>query len=622
MLLKHLKSTIMNKLFFILIFGLLACNSEEKFTVHSPDGKLSVQLLAGDNGEWSYGISCNGTPLVAPSALGVRSADTACSFSQQLTFVDVAVRAIDETYQLPTGKTKIYHNKCNEKRFAFRNAAGNIIIIECRAYDDGVAFRYVIEKEGDITIVAEDTHFKIPDNATTWMMDYRADYEKFYLKRELASIGNELLSYPALFQTTHQWILLTEANIFNHPGTQLRKTDGGDLQVVLPEESFTVSNRYESPWRTFIIGSRLGTVGESVLVENLNPPSVTTEVSWIEPGVAVFPWWGNYMANSYIDTLKSYVDLAAEMHWKWIEFDVSLVGEPFHSSKKWETTPWLKEFTDYANGKGINVYGWDEINILKTKEGRDHVYGKYRDLGIKGIKIDYIDSDKLPAMQFRDVALKDAIDYGLMVSFHGETIPHGQRRKYPHLMSCEAVRGAEYYTFNSNECPNPVHNCTLPFTRNVVGSMDYTPVTFTIREAPRTTTYAHELALPFIFESGWMVMADRPKAYLQSPAKELLQNIQSTWDETVFIDGFPGEFVCMARRHDNKWFLAAINAGTARTVHVKLDFLKEGTYTFKLYEDAPVAPIHNIQIREITASSGQEIELTLIPNGGVSAMIE
>jgi len=619
----------MDRIFFaklcalVIIGSLFSCKGEDKFVVHSPDGKLSIQLVPDAKGQLSYCIYNNQVQTIPASLLGVHSADTAYSFEGNLTFMDVSEEAVSETYQLPTGKTKIYRNQYTEKRYDFRNTAGNRITIECRAYNDGVAFRYIIRKEGNITITAENTRFHIPEDANTWMMDYLTDYENFYPKRKQAHLGDGPLAYPALIQAGNQWILLTEANVFNHPGTHLQKAADGQLEVVFPEESFTVSGCYESPWRTFIIGESLGTIVESVLVENLNPPSVFQDMSWIEPGVAVFPWWGDYLANSYIDTLKMYVDLAAEMNWKWIEFDVSLVGSPFRTSKEWESTPWLKEFTDYARSKGVNVYGWDEIEVLKTKEVRDHVYGKYRDLGIKGIKIDYINSDRLYAMQFRDAAMKDAIDYGLLVSFHGETTPRGQRRTYPNLMTCEGVKGSEYYTFNGGKSPNPVHNCTLPFTRNVVGPMDYTPVTFTVREEnPRMTTYAHELALPIIFESGWVAMADRPEAYLKSPARDMLKKVRSTWDETVFIDGYPGEFVCMARRHGEAWYLAAINAGTKRTLCVKLDFLKKGTYTFTLYEDALTSPIQNISVREITASSEDELKIEIVPNGGFCAVIE
>ncbi|MBK5722642.1 glycoside hydrolase family 97 N-terminal domain-containing protein [Dysgonomonas sp. Marseille-P4677] len=609
--------------FCLLIFIAFFSCTEDKFLVKSPDGKNTIHLILGEDGSLLYNITRDNTILVPNSAIGVNSSDEGHTFTDCLTFVEVISNKINETYNLPTGKVKVYHNKCNEKIYKFKNKNGNIINIECRAYNDGIAFRYTFDKEGDITIVSEKTNFNFPANITSWVMDYKDDYEKYYPKRTFSEIQDSVLAYPALLNINDKWILLSEANVFNHPATRLTKKAGdGLLQVAFPEDSFTISNKYESPWRTFIIGDKLATIVESVLVENLNPPSVIEDMSWIEPGIAVFPWWGDYLANSYIDTLKMYVDMAAEMNWQWIEFDVSLVGSPFRTSKLWETTSWLKDFTDYARSKGIKVYGWDEIEVLKTKEGRDHVYGKYRNLGIQGIKIDYLNSDKLYAMQFREDAMKDAIDYGLLVSFHGETMPRGQHRKYPNLMTLEAVKGAEYYTFVDTP-PTPEHNCTLPFTRNVLGSMDYTPVTFTRRkENPRITTYAHELALPFIFESGWVAMADKPKAYLESPAKEVLKKIKCTWDETILIDGYPGEFVCMARRHGNEWHLAAINAGTERTVRVKLDFLNEGTYTFKVYEDDPASPIDNIKIREITASDGQELEFRLIPNGGFCTIIQ
>lgn len=606
-----------------LTIGQFSCNNGNKFNVHSPDGHLSVRLSLNENGCLFYSIYDHQEELIPFASMGVNSTDKAYTFTENLVLTGVLSNSIDETYQLPTGKVSTYRNQCNEKIFSFTNKEGNKLNVECRAYNDGVAFRYVIEKEGTIEIISENTRFNIPGSAVTWMMDFRTDYENYYPKRELSSISNEVLSYPSLINMKNRWILLTEANVYHHPATHLHLSKETGLEVAFPTGSFVVNNRYESPWRTFIISDRLKTLVESTLVENLNPPSVIDDTSWIEPGIAVFPWWGNYLANSYIDTLKMYVDLAAEMSWKWIEFDVSLVGSPFRTSKLWETTPWLNDFTAYASSKGINVYGWDEIEVLKTKQGRDHVYGKYRDLGIKGIKIDYINSDRLDAMRFREEAMKDAIDYGLLVSFHGETAPHGQRRKYPNLMTLEGVKGAEYYTFKGDQSPTPEHNCTLPFTRNIVGPMDYTPVTFTIREEnPRKTTYAHELALPVIFESGWVAMADKPEAYLKSPAKDLLKRIKATWDETVFIDGYPGEFVCMARRHGMEWHLAAINAGKERTIKVKLDFLKAGTYTFKVYEDNKESPINNVQIREITASAGDTLQFDIIPNGGFCAIID
>ncbi len=612
-------------LFLSLPIILIAISCTRDFTVESPDKRNSISLELDQNGTIHYSIISNGTLVVEKSSLGVNITDPSLNFNTGLTFLNSQKLVIDETYTLPTGKTYRYKNHANETSYTFNNESDKSIQLICRAYNDGIAFRYIIEHPGEITITGEDTRITIPPNTLSWMMNYVHHYENFYPERMLDTIGVVPLSYPALMKINDVvWMLFTEACVYEQPATHFIKTGkGNELKIRLPEEQYSVEAKWESPWRTFILGDNPGTIVESVLVENLNPPSVYDDMSWIEPGMAVFPWWGNYLANSYIDTLKMYVDLAAEMNWKWIEFDVALVGSPWRTAKLWENTGWLPEFTEYAKSKGINVYGWDEINVLNTPEGRDHIYGRYKELGIKGIKIDYIDTDKQYAMQFRNDALLDAPKYDLMVSFHGETLPRGQRRTYPHTMTLEAVRGAEYYTFKNRPAPTPEHNCTLPFTRNVVGAMDYTPVTFTIRpENPRKTTYAHELALGIIFESAWSVMADRPEAYLNSPAKDILSKFEAAWDETLFISGYPGEFVCLARRKNNKWFIAGINAGRERAVDIPLSFIENGNYIIDIYEDKPGEEMTNLNVRKETIKKGDILSVKMMPNGGFCTLIE
>lgn len=597
--------------------------SANEWYLTSSNGKNTISLHLNEFGNILYSIKCFGAEVVKQSELGVSSANKELTFSNGLVFKSIESRKINDSYKLPTGKRSQYENKCIEKTFTFINKEGKELKVICRAYDDGVAFRYEIYDPGNICITKENTKFNFPQRTISWMMNYQSNYEGFYTERLLDTVTSKELSYPALMHlNNHIWLLFTEASVYDQPATHLSKEfRKNELSVLLPQESYTVKGKWQSPWRTFILGNKLGTIVESTLVENLNPPSEIKDMSWIKPGVAVFPWWGDYLANSYIDTLKKYVDMAVEMHWKWIEFDVSLVGSPDHTSKQWETTEWLPEFTSYAKSKGINVYGWDEIKVLKTQAGRDHVYGRYNDLGIKGIKIDFIDSDQAYAMRFRDTALREAAKYKFMVSFHGETLPHGQRRKWPNVMTLEAVRGAEYYTFKGAKPPSPIHNCTLPFTRNVVGPMDYTPVTFTIRpENPRITTYAHELALPFIFESGWTCMADKPAAYLNSPAKDLLKRIETTWDETRFIDGYPGKFICLARRKGNNWYLAAINAGKEREITIPLSFIKKGKYSINLYEDKIGEELTNVNIRNIKVMQGDQLKVRMAENGGFTTI--
>ena len=610
---------------FGILIILIIASCSNSLVVISPDKNNAIVLELNEAGTLFYSIQSNGIQAIEKSLIGMDISDSVLNFNSGLKHMETKEKVINETYTIPTGKTSIYVNQANESDFIFKNRYNKLLHVICHASNDGVAFRYVVENQGEITIKKENTHFIFPRNTLSWMMNYVPHYENFYQKRLLDTIGVKSLSYPALMQIDSKlWVLLTEASVYDQPATHLKKTGAGTtLEIELPEAKYSVASKWESPWRTFILGTKLATIVESVMVENLNPPTEISDTGWIKPGVAVFPWWGNYMANSYIDTLKMYVDLAAEMNWKWIEFDVSLVGSPFRTSKTWEKTAWLPDFTAYAKSKGINVYGWDEINVLKTTEGREHVFGKYLDLGIKGIKIDFIESDKQDAMRFRSDAMRDAARKKMMVSFHGETVPHGQRRTWPNVMTLEGVRGAEYYTFKGVASPTPQHNCTLPFTRNVVGSMDYTPVTFTIRtENPRKTTYAHELALAVIFESGWMVMADRPKAYLNSPAKKLLKKLVSTWDEIRFIDGYPGDYVCLARRKGEKWFIAGINADMGRTVEIPLNFIGEGNHTIEIYEDKPGEEMTNLTIRNETVDQGKTLSLSMVPNGGFCIFIE
>jgi len=522
---------------------------------------------------------------------------------------------VDETYQLPFGKQSVYTNNYKGLDVVLKNNKGEQAILQMRAYNDGTAFRFLLYRKGLIEVHNEHTQFNTGPDKLLYVQKWDKAYEGFYDPRKLDTIANEqILLFPALLKAGgNTWCLITEAaNQDHYPGTQLKKDIQlpAALKTIFPQSTFTVSDSLITPWRTFITGS-LATVTESSIVDNLNPPSQIDDMSWITPGVAVFPWWADHFASSNEDVLKKYVDMAAEMKWEWIEFDVALVGTDFHTSRLWETTDWIAGFVQYAHSKNIKVYGWDELKALNTPEKRAYLFGRYKQLGIDGIKIDFLDSDELEVMRFRKEAVADAVKYKMMVSFHGETMPRGLRRTFPNLLTHEGVRGAEYYTFPGYPAPNAVHNTTLPFTRNVVGSMDYTPSTFSAKL--KTTSYAHELALPFVFESGWTVMADAPEEYLNSPAKPILQKLEAAWDETKLLEGYPGEYVVMARRKGEEWFIAAINANTERTI--KMDIGKMGNIlsSIAVYTDGS-AP-DKLKVEQMKPVNGV-VEILLKPNGG------
>ena len=309
-----------------------------------------------------------------------------------------------------------------------------------------------------------------------------------------------------------------------------------------------------------------------------------------------------------------YQGVISEGGWEWIEFDTALIDGSNRGTDTWMTTPWVPDLIRYADSKGVNVYGWDHWKNLDTPEKRDKIFGLFNKLGIKGINIDFLNSDSQEKFKFRDDAARDCLRHKLMLSFHGATIPRGQQRRWPHIAAWEAVHGAEWYmSWSSNPNP-PSHNCTLPFTRNVLGSMDYTPVTFSTER--RGTTDAHELALSVIFESGWQCLADSPESYAKSPAAPFLRQVPAAWDDIHFIDGYPGKFVCLARRKGRDWFLAAINAAQPRRLTVPLDFLEPHDYSVKLYKDS--ADGKSITVEQLTVNPTKPLQIPLPPNGGLA----
>jgi len=428
-------------------------------------------------------------------------------------------------------------------------------------------------------------------------------------------------AFPALFHTPGgAWVLVTEAAVYgDYAGSRLLGSlDGAGIWRVRLPHAIVGRRPWTTPWRVAIVGDRLGTIVESVLVDNLNPPCEVKDTSWIRPGRVTFPWWSDHAASGKFEKLKKFVDLAAEMGWEWLEFDTALVdaGNTCRASDAWMTTPWVPQLVAYARGKGVSVYGWDHWKNLDTPAKREKVFGLYEKFGIKGVKVDFLNSDSQQRFLFRDAVIKDCLRRKLMVSFHGATVPRGQRRRWPHIATWEAVMGSEWYSFGAQQ-PNPQFNCTLPYTRNVLGPMDSCPVTFTATK--KTTTNAHELALSVIYESGWQCISDTPQAYAVSPGKTFLKQVHVAWDDIHFVAGYPGQFVCLARRKGDDWFLAAINGPRKRTVNVPLDFLKPGTYAVTLYRDE--AQGRGIAVANLKLRTDTPVKIALPSGGGFCTRI-
>jgi hypothetical protein len=383
-------------------------------------------------------------------------------------------------------------------------------------------------------------------------------------------------------------MLISEAGLDEtYCATHLEDMEGnGRYTIRFPEAEEVTSDAapepisklpWTTPWRVIIIGPSLSTIISSNLITAVCSPSTIKDTSWIKPGRSSWSWWSQGSSPRDFNVQKSYVDFNARMGWEYVLIDA---GWPLMANGN------MEDLVDYANSKDVGIVLWyhsgmgrendtlSTANLMAFSEPRRAELAKIKSWGVKGIKVDFFDSDKQPVIKRYLDILKDAADFQIMVNCHGSTLPRGWERTYPHLVSMESVKGAEGYGRQEFCDRAPVHNTILPFTRNAVGSMDYTPVTFTNkREAIRQTTAGHELALSVVFESGVAHFADRMESYESLPdaPKNFLKHVPTTWDETQYVSGVPGEYVILARRSGQSWYIAGINGlGVAKEVSFSL----------------------------------------------------
>ena len=603
--------------------------TQSQWKVASPDKNLKVFVVHKALGEPNstekglyYRVELSGKEVLRFSPLGITASGEKGNFVSDLEFVSSSHQVIDETYPMIVGKKSLHRNNANEITINFKNKQGQLISVIFRAYNDGFAYRYKFTGSGPCEITSENSGFELPAGAIGWLQNYTPEYQAYYYKRTSSDDLKSDIGFPSLFQTSENvWLLVTEAAVYgDYASSRLTGSlkEPAIFKIKFPQEKICGTLPWQTPWRVGIVGSTLKPIVESVLIDNLNPPCEIQDTSWIKPGRAAMPWLTDHSAHNNPEVIKPFVDFANQMGWEWIEVDTGLIGIAFgyEGSDKWMSERWLAELVQDAKNKNVSVFGWENRNKVYTQEQRDKVLPAYLKMGIKGIKADFILDDSQDVMKWYDDFTKDCAKNKLMVSFHGATIPKGQQRRWPNIMTWEAVLGEEWHTLKyvKHACPppSPEFNCTLPFTRNVVGSMDYTPVIFSIPD--KTTTNAHELALSVIFESGWQCIADTPASYTASPGKPFLKEVPVTWDDIHFIDGHPDEFVCLARLKGNDWYLAAINAGTARTLSIPLNFLKQGTYSVTFYKDD--AQAKDIAVENVTLDTSKPFEISIPPNGG------
>lgn len=619
----------------------------QKTTVISPNQKIIVELFntrGSEKGEWflKVKISDKGktSEIIPQIALGLDRNDQ--DFSKELKFLKAGkTLLINEEYTAIHGKRSQCSNSANEVVVTFENPTKARMNLILRAYNDGVAFRYEFpEKSGSFVMKDELTAYSIPDSTKRWLQKFNPANEGLYTFMKDGEVQQDW-AYPALFNTPEKdyWYLIHESDLDrNYCGTKLSNiSDKTTYKLTFPDqwngrgkgESLpTISLPWESPWRVIIAGS-LADIVESTLVDDVCPPSVISRTDWIKPGVASWNYWSDNHGTRSYKTVCAFADLAAEMGWPYTlldwEWDSMSDGGKLEDALTYIHSKGIKPLMWYNSGGDHTWVESTPKDRMLTHENRAEEFTKLKKLGVVGVKIDFFESEKQDMIKYYLDILDDAAKFEMLVYFHGCLVPRGWARTYPNLMTYEGVRGAEWYN-NGPEFTTtaPEHNTVLPFTRNVVGPMDYTPVTFTNSQFPHITTYGHELALSVLFESGIQHFADRPEGYYTLPdaAKTFLKNVPNSWDNTKLLEGYPGKDIIIARQKGNKWYIGGINADNMRKKRKKLsfDFLPEDV-KYKLILIADGTHDKEFYTQYLVVNKTSSVDVKLLRRGGFAACL-
>ena len=501
------------------------------------------------------------------------------------------VKAIKDAYTMIGGKRHECSNEANEITYVYTDNIGREQRLIVRAYNDGVAFRYAFEGLQHTRPVEELTTYRIAEGTKRWMQKWSEGCEGFFPLSTTGVDENKRWGYPALLQPSDKvFALITEAGIERcHAASSLyNDRNREEYRVVADEALQNTTGAWSSPYRVVVVGE-LKDVVASTLVTDVSAPCRIKDTSWIKPGSVSWIYWAyNHGSNDY-QIVKQYVDMAVEMRWPYVlidaEWDEMKNGGRIEDAIRYALDKGVKPILWY-NSSTAWIKAWGAPGPherLNAPENREREFAWLEKMGVAGVKIDFFAGDKQETMEYCIDLLECAARHHLMVNFHGATIPRGWQRTYPNLVSVEGVYGAEWYNNNATLTPKAAaHNATLPFTRNVIGPMDYTPCTFSDSQHPHITTHAHELALPVLFESTVLHWADKPESYLVQPKelKDFMSALPTTWDETRLLGGYPGEWVVIARRSGTTWYVAGINGkDEAQTLSFDTSFLPKGSYT-------------------------------------------
>jgi alpha-glucosidase len=650
----------------LVLFGtasVATADDERELRVTSPNGSVRLSVQGGQAGV-RYSVARSGRPVIESSPLDVRLASHG-SLAQGATVEKVDQRQIDEWIDLPWGPASRIRHHGRAATVRLRSENGVEWDLEIRAYDDGVALRYGLPEQdrlGAFAIESENTEFRLADDPNLLFMTlkgFTTSHEATYQRMPLSKLStNELIEMPLL--ATWQdgtAAAITEARLRDFAGMYLERSDDDGATVLRsrlsplpnkPNAIVAAKTPHWSPWRVVLLADRAGTLIENNLLVCLNDPP-NSDFSWVKPGKTTFHWWNGEVEHGPSSTPQSnfaihkkYIDFCAD-HGIAYHTVISVAGnrpwfvqrDPGFEAPHPDTDILtarpdidLPRILAYAKEKGVSIRFW--VNWKPLSEHLDEAFAQYEKWGIKGLMVDFMDRDDQEMVAWQERCLEAAGRHHLHIQFHGSYKPTGEQRTYPNLFNREGVLNEEYLKW-SDLC-TPPHTVNVAFTRSLAGLTDYHLGGF--RAASRTAfqprdenplvmgTRCYQLALYVIFENPMPMLADKPEAYEGQPGFDFLVDVPTTWDETRFVAGEPGEFVVVARRSGKNWYLGGITNWSKRELNLPLTFLEKGRFTAHLYLDESLDGQQPNEIREKqqTVSAVTMLKAVLAPGGGIAAV--
>ncbi|MGV8827903.1 MAG: glycoside hydrolase family 97 catalytic domain-containing protein [Breznakibacter sp.] len=643
-----MKRVLLAIIMFGFFFGLHAGND----IVSSPNKELAVSVFLNPSGTITYNVNYKGKGILEDSPLGLVT--NVSDFSKKMVLLGKQEKAISKSYTENRIKRSLVNYQANEAVFTFENPQKEKMSITLRVGNNDIAFKYSLHQNGETarcTVEKELTGYKFPQHTTTFLTPQatpmigwkhtKPSYEEEYVPDEPVGTPSKYgvgYTFPGLFHVGGDgWALVSETGVSSlYCGSKLGEgTKDGLYTLSFPEaaENNGIGSAHpslslpgETPWRTITVGDDLKPIVETTIPFDVVEPFYAPSMDY-QFGRSTWSWlmWQDNSIN--YDDQKAFIDLSAQLGYEFTLVDGC-----------WDTNigrDKIKELADYAKGNGVSLCLWYNSNgywndapqtpksLMNTSYVRKQEMAWMKSIGVKGIKVDFFGGDKQETMKLYEDILSDANDFGLFVIFHGCTLPRGWERMYPNFVGSEAVLASENLIFTQYANDNEAYNASLhPFIRNSVASMEFGPVLLNKRHnrdnnggTSRKTTDVFQLATAVMFQSPVQNFGIAPNNLTDCPdfVVDFMKKVPTTWDETVFIDGYPGKYCVLARQHGDKWYVAGINAESQlKNLKVKLPMLADQKVV--LYSDKND---RSPQMKEVTINKNGEITLSILPEGAI-----